>query len=270
MKKQMTFAFVAVLLAIGGAQAMLVDDFESYAAGPVGTVTEIWENVGPADNGVIAEEDAENQVLSLQETAGTPTPGVYGVLSGSTAIENGQTKTLFFKFRASASAASVLNYAIGLTDVDAPNTWGNFRPQIGFNTSYGMYVREGSTSFSLGTINVDDWYNLWMMVDHANKQIKLYMNQGVADATETDRLSSGGIDVFGYRVDTDSTLDCFFAFCGNNATEQPTMWVDSINVFDGESFVNPGNPCYNQAPEVTMDEGAFMTTEQDTPTTIGI
>ncbi|MBN2210071.1 MAG: PEP-CTERM sorting domain-containing protein [Sedimentisphaerales bacterium] len=232
--------FAAVLLMSAATQAVIVDNFESYETGLVDTVTTTWKNVftneGTSD-GTIAAENANNQVLSLQAPA-SGSAAVYDVLAADADIENTETKTLFFQFYADTVDESYLNFAIGLTDVNEPDEWNDYRPQIGFNSSNDMHIRVGSTKFTVATLDEYEWYNLWMVLDHANQQIKVYMNQTTVAATEDDRLSSGEKDTFGYRVGTTETLDRLYVYAGGNENT-PSMYFDNMYMMDGTDLSYP-------------------------------
>ncbi|MBN2212004.1 MAG: trypsin-like peptidase domain-containing protein [Sedimentisphaerales bacterium] len=226
-----------------------IDTFESYDTGSVGSVTTIWDNVGDTNYARIEEEynNPDNQVIVLQQKGGTTGTGYYGILPSGTTIPNGQTKTVFLQFRVGSSST---NHSIGLTDVNSPYSWSHFRPQIGF-TNGVMYARDGSASRAVATLSTGPgvaWYNLWMVVNHSTKKVKLYMHQTAgAPATEANRLSSGSYNLFSYRTSTTNTLDRFFAYCGNDSNEY-SAWVDNVYIMPGETLVNPRG---------TLPAGAF-------------
>ncbi len=237
------FLCFALLLAISLAQGALtkIDDFESYALGRVDEVTGgnwkgITSNTGFASINT-DDADAANQVLRLQQY-GSQARGLYCNLSEENSIAEGATRTLYFRFRVSGTGT---NHAIGMTSVDAPTTWGDYRAQIVFNAG-NLQVRDGgtarnATNFTLQTGTTEPFYNAWMVIDNGSDTYQLYVHQnGNTSATESDRIMVGTQDTFAFRTGTTETLDCFFEFCN---TGGETVWVDDVYIMDGETLIHP-------------------------------
>lgn len=253
MKKAIIMIAIYLLTGLTGAAIVKVDDFGGYTPGAVETVTTAWKGV----NSVIETDpaDAGNQVLRGTQIGGQSS--TYCILTPETSIAEGQTKTLFFRFRVNSNTTDT---ALGMTNVDAPNTsdgqWGIFGPDFRF-TNGRLDVRHANTWYSdTGiTLNVGEtqpWYNLWVVITNAvgasqtTDVFKLYVHQnGTASATEANRVtvSGGTINTFGFRVAVAETLDRFLwgRQTGGDETDIRRVWIDDIYMMDGENLANPSD-----------------------------
>ena len=245
-------------------QAHLVDDFESYQTGGIGTVTTAW--VGSSDGGVNPSTasiitdtiDLRNKAIQLTEGGGTGQQWVRCALSAPAQIAQAGTGTLFVRFRAAAAS----DISFGLTDLDtASNDWNHFRVQIavingtirardGGSTRILAWKRNG-TQVALNT----DWYYLWVVVDNNADNIRVYLNQTGADATENDRLVRSDLltqETFAFRSAAD-TLDQFFWRAQNGAVSR-LLVLDDIHIRQGADLTVPAmNKPYSPAVAQTQD-----------------
>jgi hypothetical protein len=200
---------IAMLFMSANSMAILVDDFNSYAPGQVNAVTPQW--IG-TDNIMIEVDptDSANNVIGLHENGIGIQAATYGVLSSDATIAEGETKTLFLRFR----ATETIDSAFGLTQVDAPDVggqnWGDFNPQVSVN--FGNFrVRDGGSFLVTGPYTPLEWYNLWMVVDNATDTMKVYLHDRPGEpATETDLVTVNSKDTFGFRNTTTTALDRFY------------------------------------------------------------
>jgi len=255
----MMFGFVT-----GLSSAVLVDDFDAYAPGAVETVTTNWKGINAQIQ--VDPADSTNQMLLGFQSGGQSC--TYGIFSTDASIAEGQTKTLFFRFRVNSATT---DQALGLTDVDAPATsdgnWGNFRVAVRvtngvFGIRNGGSWIEGTDGVDRITVNVGEtqpWYNCWIVVTNgvgattATDNFKVYLHQdGTEDAMESDRVSLGGADTFGFRTAVTTTLDRFIwgRQGGGDETDIRRIWIDSMHVVNGESLINPAvtSRAYNPSP----------------------
>jgi hypothetical protein len=234
------FIFGAVLLMSTSAMAaaVLVDDFDGYSQGAVGTVTTNWR--ATADVTIEPDPDnAENQVIRMQENTGVQ-KAAYCILSADASIPEGATKTLFLRFRATSS----IDCAWGLSYVDAPDVggsdWGQFGPQVSVLNG-NFRVRNGSAGWPVvGPYTALQWYNLWMVVDNASDTMQVYLHSRPGErATEADRILAGTADTFGFRNTTTSALHRFY-WRAQNPGGELYVWIDDIYMVDGKSLAVPG------------------------------
>lgn len=255
------------LLAAYITRAELVDDFESYNTGAIGTVTTTW--IGEADGSAdpatstasIALDpiDSWNQVIQLTEGGGSGQQWVRRTLSPTASIAQGTTGTLFVRFRVTAAA---IDASFGLTDLDtASNDWAHFRVQIA-TVNGQLRVRDGgstrTTAWARNGAAValnNNWYYLWAVVDNQADNVKLYLNQTGADATENDRLvrsDSLTQNTFAFRSAAD-TLDQFFWRAQNNANTR-IITLDDMHVGQGTILTVPAmNKPYRAGVSQTPD-----------------
>ena len=257
-------------------RAELVDDFESYAAGPVSTVVTdgSWLTDTTDPDAVIEADpaDSSNKVMSTVEAGGTGgagQTGSYAVLDSAASIPDGSTKTLFLRFRINTLTT---DQAIGFTSIDAPTLhgagdWNEFHACFRL-TAGAIDVRDGGswlTNLTNRTLTVDTWYNLWFVVNNADgtgsDTVQLYMNTTSADATEADCLLSGAKDTFAFRVQDADTLDRIYWRAQDGSEAVDKVFIDDVHVSPGKdlSFPSSRNP-YNPVVEQTVNGSVINTT----------
>ena len=236
---------MAGLMAVS--QAVLVDDFDSYNLGAVGTVTSgSWvTSPVPTAGTPLAESisadptDAGNKVLNVT-TNGSAQIGVYGLLTGSEIVTNGTTKTMSLKFYTTATTCDT---SFGLTTVDAPNGFANFNVQIALNKG-NLMVRNAGTTTTVMTWTANTWYYLWVVIDNTANTYSVYVKTTPANATSADLKATG----FAFRAITtnnpDGDIDRFYAIAnyGSGVTGGTQELFDDIHIRDGIdlSLPNPG------------------------------
>ena len=219
-------------------QAVLVDNFDGYALGPVDNVTTAWK-ANTTDNDAIIEIDPDNpfnQVMSISQ--GGNQTAAYCILSSEASIQDGETKTLFLRFRTNGNT----DQSFGLTDLDTPPTggtdWGSFRVQFRW-TNGSLDARDGGSYRALKTLTANTWYCLWVVVNNAADTMKLYLKTDVQDATANDLLLYQGTQsTFAFRTATTSALDRLYWRAQNNNASLK-VYVDDISIMPGESLSVP-------------------------------
>ena len=194
----------------------LLDDFESYTAGTNADGVGGWTATNDTQF-VPDPSNAGNIVLAATRNA---TDGTTSVFKTMPTIADATTGTVFFRARASAQA----DFVLGTSDVANPTgNWNNFEGYMRFNSPTAVDpnnidVRNGSLGFAnVGTYTADEWYNVWLVLDHTTDVTTIYINQGNGDATTA--AGSGGF----------------------RDTAQNTVHDDLINLFiRGNSVGNPG------------------------------
>lgn len=223
--------------------AGIVDSFENNALGQVDLVTSHWKAMPEGlYTAVIAADPADSGSKRLQLSTFADAlqgNGIYGVLPPDAHVPDGAVKTLYLRFCVSAPTT---NQSFGLTDVDAPEAggggnWGDFRAQVGVIDG-DLRVRDGDIMRTLRAVSPGTWYNLWMVIDNAADRLAVYLNEGAADAAETDRLTAGAIHTFAFRSPTNLGLDRFL-WRAQPRTVNPEIRLDHIYVADGISLENP-------------------------------
>jgi hypothetical protein len=222
-----------------------VDDFTSYAVGPVDTVTANWKGIASPALAEIRVDplDAANKVLGVTES--TNNNGVYGILSGSAIIPNGATKTLFLRILTPISSAAAPNTAFGLIDLDVPpaNCWASISTFVRINNG-AIQARNGSAANwgPARPVAANTWYNVWIVTNHASKTFDLYVNEGSGAATAADKV--GG--VYAFRASHSNDLDRFVT----QAQGSTQILFDDIYVADGADLRYPKLPvtAHNPVP----------------------
>ncbi|HDS84749.1 MAG TPA: hypothetical protein ENN97_06095 [Phycisphaerales bacterium] len=239
MKRKWILLLAAVCIWAGGASAAIrVDNFDDYEAGQVDVVTENWTAV-PVDyeGSFIAADplDPTNRILGSTGGGSNVGRGAYMLLPEEAIIPNGQTKTLFLRFRASAGT----DHSFGLSPAAEPGWFDVYRAQL-FAIGGQFGVRDGGTTQPRLPIQTGDdvpFYNVWMIVNNDTNTTKVYLHQdGDSPATEAHRVVLDGRDTFNFRAANSEPLISFFFFSYNNTG---TVWLDDLYMMDGENLSNP-------------------------------
>jgi hypothetical protein len=247
--KKLSYLMLLLVLAIV-TQAAKVDDFESYTPGQMDAVTTVWKAIPTGTTRVNIEtdtQDVENQVL-MHQVAGGANTGFYGILSSGQEVPEGSTKTLFARFRVSNNST---DHSFGLTDVDVPAGFADFRVQVGFSWG-GFYAQNGAAYTWLATVTTGwstPFYNLWVVINNATDTYDVYMTQGNVGATVSNKLTA---TPFAFRSTTTNALDRVFGFANNNNDQR--IWYDDIYISNG---VNLSIPSAGIAFNPTPADGAI-------------
>jgi hypothetical protein len=243
----------AICLLAGWSTAVLVDNFDSYSTGAVGTVTGgSWvTSPAPTVGTPLAESisadptDAGNKVLNIT-TNGSAQIGAYGLLAGNEIVTNGTTKTLSLRFYTTATTCDT---SFGLTTVDAPNGFANFNVQCFINKG-NFGARNGGTATNLMTWTANTWYYVWVVVDNAANTYSVYVKTTPANATSADLKASG----YAFRTigtaNPDGDIDRFYAIAnyGSGVTGGTQELFDDIHIRDGIALSMPGSGATTPSP----------------------
>lgn len=213
----------------GALRAELLEDFEGLAPGALhgqsGWVT------GSSMASVVRDYTRSgDQVLRLSGADST----TYRAL-GDLAIPNGQTSTLFLRFRTGAGS---YDHGIGLSDVAAPANWGGFEVTTLLShagSSVTPSARSGGAyvplSTGVGALDPGTWYDLWIVVDNSADRADYYLRGGAI----TDQLLVG--QGFGFRNGSaGNAITTFQAQIGN---ARATLLLDDIHLTPGVALTAP-------------------------------
>ncbi|GAB4085989.1 hypothetical protein GCM10028784_26190 [Myceligenerans cantabricum] len=151
-------------------------------------------------------------------------------------IADGDTGTLFFRFMRTGS----VDTSFGLTDVDAPTTYGNSRAYVNNQNDDVMLVRDGGAFEPAGAWSRDTWQCVWIVADNAVDEVAVYSQGGPYE--EITRLPEGSERQFGFRQQVSGALDRFFWI--NGASSSGRLMLDDVAVDTaGQNLALPtGNP----------------------------
>ena len=155
-------------------------------------------------------------------------------------IANNTTGTLFFRVR---MGANDINTNFGLTDVDAPSDFADFRAQ-GRAMGNKLDTRDGGGFANLTTTGdgtgdeadqLNAWYNVWMVVNNQNNTVQYHVQSDDDSnfSTQTQLFKPGGGDI-AFRSGTTAILDRLFL--KNNTSGTPgtvyfdDFWIDTTGV----------------------------------------
>lgn len=224
-----SFSALAILTLPSHGVFTLLDNFEGYTAGTNANGVGGWTATG--DTQFVADPSNPANIVLSSTHAGATT----NVYKSMPTITDASTGTIFFRARATTTA----DFVIGSSDVAAPSGWADFEGYMRFtlDTANGntndIDVRDGGGFAAAGTYVPDEWYNVWLVLDHAADTATLYVNQGSGDATTA--AGSGAFRTSGNAVHDDITT----FFLRSNRETFPGL-IDDIYVdTTGANLSNP-------------------------------
>jgi len=232
------------LMTAAQAQFVLLDDFESYTTGSAIGGAANWTSTleGGPDHTVASETG--NQYLSL--SGANNTHSVFN--NGSTLLADGATGTFFFRMQTGTAGS---HGGVGVSARDALQSgWSDAgaivrlgdridqRPQNVNNLfAYNENSGTSGTYDAYGTLTVDVWYNVWIVLDNdADRQYDFYIQRD-GDATYSTQTQIG--TGLGYRDDANTvtgSIESVFARTGITNTE--TFFDDLYFDGSGQNLVN--------------------------------
>jgi autotransporter-associated beta strand protein len=239
-------ACLITLIEVGPARAVVLDDFDSLTVGAIN-----GQNDWHADSAAagVGRDFTRNENQFLRISGGDN--DIYKSL-GAASIPDGQTGTIFFRFMATSAAS---NHGIGVTEIDAPNSWNNYRTTaLIFNDSRNVKVqgRSGNSYVDLtenGGANALSplvWNDVWLVVNNATDTADYYIRR--ADSTERIMVGSG----LPFRNgSTTATLDRFLARVMTGTYDD--VMIDDVHAWIGG--VDAGNvelPAAPMAPTLNV------------------
>jgi hypothetical protein len=226
--------------------AVEIDDFNAYPAGTIvatgGNVTGgVWSTLGT--NNAVIEDSAGNKVLTYGAGSNSH---AWRPLAAGTQVNESDTATLFFRYRANAANP---NNSIGLSTINPvtdANNFGVYDAQIravaDVAGAFRLEARNaGAFSLLMGSLTPGTFYNVWMVISHPTDSMDVYVNSGSQGATAahlvgeniTFRNSAPGMPVT-------SPLVSFLAYGGAGPVLGGSL--DEIHLTPGASLVNPAFP----------------------------
>lgn len=176
---------------------VLVDDFSGSSPGPLtgqsSALGTTWS--APGVYSVIADPtNPGNQVLQANMGANSGNRWAFLPL-GTQEIADGTSGTLFFRYRREGA----VDANIGLTDVNSPGGFGDYRVQLNTQTDdpSDFQLRNGGSFNTLDSPSFDDgtWYHVWMTADNAADTFHVHiLDAGTgAGVEDVDMEGVGGV-----------------------------------------------------------------------------
>ena len=223
-------SFAALLTSVHG-EFVLIDDFETLTPGPLS-----GQNGWTADvDYTVADDPAGGGNRVLQYLFGAQ-GGAFRPL-GDLAVNDGETSTLFFRFRFSEDG----NGNTGFSDVAAPSAYPDFESQVNRQESTALKGRDGAGFQDLGYSDppvvadeVEVWYSIWVVADNLNDTSRMFLqsNDDPDFAVQTEVFVPDG--TINFRNGTGLPLTTLML-----RAQRGTVYWDDIYVSDGEDLSNP-------------------------------
>jgi hypothetical protein len=180
----------------------LLDNFDSYPAGGIGatpnTTGNVWVGVFDGTGAAyVVDNGGGNKAIANYGSSGSG--GWRGIEANLTtafgadySVPDVSVATFFYQFnptsivRNAGSDGPDWDQMMGLTDnvgaVDQNDSWQDYAVMpffAGAAATPAMYNNSGT----YGTLSLDTWHNLWIVVDTTANTYDLYMSTGTADGT---------------------------------------------------------------------------------------
>ncbi|MBN2843851.1 MAG: hypothetical protein JXM68_12230 [Sedimentisphaerales bacterium] len=228
-------------------QAILVDDFDSYDISSSTKINDLgtpWVTISNADLVNVINDGTGNQVLAYGGS-GAYNPNITPIANTDTAT------TLFARFYVNSEDC---DNSFGLRDTDAAAWFADFEVQLAIIRSgtltdgkVDFKARNGGSTTFLTSIDINKWYNVWLVINQSTDKYDVYLNTGTAPATSADRLATG----YSFRNGTLDPLNAILALSYSAASGG--VYFDDINLTPGADLSRPVVKPYEPTVNMTAD-----------------
>ena len=254
MKTICTLGIACMLIAFAApAQASftLIDNFDSYDNSTVQNVGNhgngdctngVWDGMwdGTANALVLDDAIASDNSMAVYGAAGAwrgAETDLTNNFASDFSLADGNTATYFFQVmnEGGADADCMIGLAENVNRVDHDNSWQDFSVMPYVNggagsTSLKVYGNN-NTGGTLAAMTDGEWYNVWVVVDNANKVFDMYYSTGTDDA-----LTGTGITGIQFgRVTAPVNIE---AFALSNCKDS-RVHIDNLYMATGVDTSNP-------------------------------
>jgi hypothetical protein len=216
-------------------QAAKVDDFQSYTAGTItsGVTGGVWRGIPSDTTYARISEEAGN--LFLQTGLNNNGRGAYRSIGPIT--NTASSTTLFVRIYCTTSSQDT---SFGLSDVVTTSaaTFGDFEAQMVLangddSTHVNLRGRDGSAVETYLALNLNQWYNVWAVIDQTTDSFNMYVTTGYADAAGTAPINP---DPVNFRNGTTADLAYFLVLTNYR---DMNYRLDQIHLTNGVNLTNP-------------------------------
>ncbi|HOL89139.1 MAG TPA: hypothetical protein PK054_07065 [Anaerohalosphaeraceae bacterium] len=216
------------------ATAVLFEDFETYKLGRAqDTTNSKW--VSTSAQVVLGD----NLSKGLDARSAVP---VYASLGSFSIPDSDAQTTVFFRFYVATGSE---NSPIGVTDSATPSSYSHMDAYVQC-ISGNLTARNGSSSPTIISGIQPGWYNVWLVINNMANTYDVYVNQGLANASEADKKATG----FTFRTPSTDSIRSFANVYGSG------------HLFD-DIYITPGlelsNPPKSVPPSPDTIGGYFVT-----------
>lgn len=248
MKKTVILLMFLLLLSIFG-QAARFDDFESYTPGTfINAGGTPWTMV-PSWSGAASfqEETSGNNYVDFWGANNGPR-GIYRPLGDMSIAASNTATTVFMRVLAETTNTDA---SFGLSDLATPSVDGSGYPTFpSFEVQAALIggtirARNGSAgAVNLAPININTWYNIWLVIDNSTDTYDLYMTTDQTPATGSTPLA----DNYAFRNGTAANDLITFLAIGALKTNPERVRIDDIYISSGVNLSYPVIPVYAHNP----------------------
>ncbi len=257
----------------------LIDNFDGYdnssttalGATPGNLTGDVWVGVPDGTTGATIVDDS---VASDNSLAAAAADGVWRGAETNLAtsfandysLPDGATATYFFQLMAEGTATDCM---IGLTSsvdsLDENNAWQDFAVMpFSAGGNLDVYGDNGTGANDVMAMTAGTYYNVWVVVDNANKTFDLYGSSGTDDGTllradiEFGRITDP-TDLAAFGISNNGTdpvhIDNLYVdFSGENVTNPlTTTWSGTLGSYEPETLTVEGDLVINAGSILALD-----------------
>lgn len=235
----------------------LIDNFQTYPAGNIGTVPNttgnIWTGVfdGTANAKIVATDDDNSLAVNGTNAANGWRGAITNLQTGRTkdfSLPHGQTGTYFFRIRRTGTANT--DVIFGLSDRPALTTatpgndttspWDEYAIMLSIagNSANSMLraFDTGDGDVNVAPVATTQWLNLWIVEDNAAKTFRIATSTGNAQGTDSGRAYD-----FGRRTGATVGTNPLVTF-GIHEALNVAAQMDDFHFSKGVNLANPLDP----------------------------
>lgn len=225
----------------------LIDNFESYPLGSIGTVPnttgDIWTGVfnGTANAKVV--DVSGNRAMAVNGIGAAADSWRGAITKLKTPLPNGQTGTYFF--RVCSAGVTTTDFIFGLSDQAATTTtapgsdvtdpWNEYAVTLSIGGGNLRAYNQGVGDVVLTPVTNNAWTNVWLVVDNAAKTFRVAYSTGMANGTLAAPTFS-----FGRRTGATVGTNPIVTF-GVHERVNVAGQIDDLYFSSGSDLSNPVN-----------------------------
>ncbi len=225
----------------------LIDNFESYPPGNIGTVPnttgDVWTGVFNGTGNARIVDVSGNKAMAVNGIGAAADSWRGAITRLKTPLPNGQTGTYFFRVR--STGVTTTDFIFGLSDQAATTTtvpgsdvtdpWNEYAVTLSIGGGNLRAYNQGVGDVVLTPVTTNAWTNVWLVVDNAAKTFRVAYSTGMGNGTLAAQTFS-----FGRRTGAMAGTNPIVTF-GMHERVNVAGQIDDLHFSGGSDLSNPVN-----------------------------